>query len=715
MDINGKISEELNVNKKQVNSTIKLLEEGNTVPFISRYRKEATGNLNEEQIRNIEEKFNYYTKLEDYKQTVIKNINEQGKLSDSLREKILKSEKLSDVEDLYLPYKKRKKTKADIAVENGLEPASIKVMLGEDIDDEYLKNFINDNFKSKDDIKEGIGNIIGQSFAHDKENRDYFRNLFFKFGRISTNKKKKFKEEFTKYDVYDNFSQLVKAIPDYRVLAINRGEKENILSVKVVLEEEKYKSKIKEFLKGKKLNDEIISMGLNYGLKNMLLPSLEREIRQTLTVRAEENSISLFSENLKQLLLTPPLKNKRILAMDPGFRTGCKVVALDEYGNLLENTTIFPVEPKNEVEKSMKIIDKIIDHHKLNLIVIGNATASRETQQFIVQYIKQYDKNLKYIFANESGASVYSASKLAKKEFPDKDVTVRGAVSLGRRVQDPLAELVKIDPKSIGVGQYQHDVDQKSLKEKLRNTVESVVNNVGVNANTASYALLEHVSGLNSNIAKKLVEYREKNGPFKERKDILNVKGIGAKSFEQAAGFLKIYGGINPLEITSIHPESYEIAEKLLNHIGFKKDDILNKNDEIRSNLISFLNDENRINEMSESLNTGIYTLKDIINDLLKPGRDPRDELPQPILFDDILNFEDLKEGMKLEGKVNNITDFGAFIDLGIKENGLIHKSNIAEKFVKHPSEYLSINQIVTVEIIEIDPQRKRISLKLIK
>jgi uncharacterized protein len=482
-----------------------------------------------------------------------------------------------------------------------------------------------------------------------------------------------------------------------------------------VLEEEKYKSKIKEFLKGKKLNDEIISMGLNYGLKNMLLPSLEREIRQTLTVRAEENSISLFSENLKQLLLTPPLKNKRILAMDPGFRTGCKVVALDEYGNLLENTTIFPVEPKNEVEKSMKIIDKIIDHHKLNLIVIGNATASRETQQFIVQYIKQYDKNLKYIFANESGASVYSASKLAKKEFPDKDVTVRGAVSLGRRVQDPLAELVKIDPKSIGVGQYQHDVDQKSLKEKLRNTVESVVNNVGVNANTASYALLEHVSGLNSNIAKKLVEYREKNGPFKERKDILNVKGIGAKSFEQAAGFLKIYGGINPLEITSIHPESYEIAEKLLNHIGFKKDDILNKNDEIRSNLISFLNDENRINEMSESLNTGIYTLKDIINDLLKPGRDPRDELPQPILFDDILNFEDLKEGMKLEGKVNNITDFGAFIDLGIKENGLIHKSNIAEKFVKHPSEYLSINQIVTVEIIEIDPQRKRISLKLIK
>jgi uncharacterized protein len=447
----------------------------------------------------------------------------------------------------------------------------------------------------------------------------------------------------------------------------------------------------------------------------MLLPSLDREVRQTLTEKAEENSISLFSENLKQLLLTPPLKNKRVLALDPGYRTGCKVVALDEYGNLLENTTIFPVEPKNQVEKSMKTIDKIIDKFNLNLIVIGNATASRETQQFIVNYINEYKKDIKYIFANESGASVYSASKLAKKEFPDKDVTVRGAVSIGRRVQDPLAELVKIDPKSIGVGQYQHDVNQKNLKEKLNNTVESVVNNVGVNVNTASYALLEHVSGLSSNIAKKLVEFREKNGPFKQRKDILSVKGIGAKSFEQAAGFLKIYDGINPLEITSIHPESYDIAEKLLNNIGFKKDDILNKNDEIRKNLSSFINNENKLKEMSESMDTGIYTLKDIINDLLKPGRDPRDELPQPILFDDILNFEDLKEGMKLEGKVTNITDFGAFIDLGIKENGLIHKSNIAEKFVKHPSEYLSINQIVTVEIIEIDTQRRRISLKLIK
>jgi uncharacterized protein len=715
MDIKKKISKELNVNHKQVETTIKLLEEGNTVPFISRYRKEATGNLNEEQIRDVEEKFNYYTKLEDYKLTVIKNIDEQGKLSKSLKEKIIKSEKLSDVDDLYLPYKKRKKTKADIAVENGLEPASIKVMSGEGIDEEYLKSFLNDTFESIDDVKEGIGNIIGQNFAHDKEIRDFFRDLFFKFGKISSTKKKKFKDEVTKYDIYDNFSQLVKAIPDYRVLAINRGEKENILSVKIELEKEKYANKVKEYLKGKKLNDEIINIGLNYGLKNMLLPSLDREVRQTLTEKAEENSISLFSENLKQLLLTPPLKNKRILAIDPGFRTGCKVVALDEYGNLLENATIYPVEPKNEVEKSINTIDKIIDKFDLNLIVIGNATASRETQQFIVNYINEYKKDIKYIFANESGASVYSASKLAKKEFPDKDVTVRGAVSIGRRVQDPLAELVKIDPKSIGVGQYQHDVNQKNLKEKLAKTVESVVNNVGVNVNTASYALLEHVSGLSSNIAKKLVEFREKNGPFKQRKDILDVKGIGAKSFEQAAGFLKIYDGINPLEITSIHPESYQITEKLLNHIGFKKDDILNKNDEIRKHLSFFINNEKKLNEISESLDTGIYTLKDIINDLLKPGRDPRDELPQPILFDDILNFEDLKEGMKIEGKVTNITDFGAFIDLGIKENGLIHKSNIAEKFVKHPSEYLSINQIVTVEIIEINIQRRRINLKLIK
>ncbi len=715
MDIKKKISDELKISDKQVKSTIDLLNEGNTVPFISRYRKEVTGNLNEEQIRDIEEKFNYFTKLEDYKKTVLKNIDEQGKLTESLKKKIIESEKLSDVEDLYLPYKKRKKTKADIAVENGLEPASLKVMLGSDIDEEYLSSFLNENLETVSDVKEGIGNIIGQNFAHDKENRDYFRDQFFKFGKIYSNKKKKFSDEITKYDIYDDFSGLVKNIPDYRVLAINRGEKEKFLSVKVDLEEDKYFKKLNEHLTGKKLNDEIIKLGLNYGLKNMLLPSLDREVRQTLTEKAEENSISLFSENLKQLLLTPPLKNKKVLALDPGYRTGCKVVALDEYGNLLDNTTIFPVEPKNQVEKSMKIIDKIIDKYDLNLIVIGNATASRETQQFIVNYINQYNKNIKYIFSNESGASVYSASKLAKKEFPDKDVTVRGAVSIGRRVQDPMAELVKIDPKSIGVGQYQHDVNQKNLKDKLDNTVESVVNNVGVNVNTASYALLEHVSGLTSNISKKVVEFREKNGPFKERKDILSVKGIGAKSFEQAAGFLKIYDGINPLEITSIHPESYEIAEKLLNKIGFKKDDILNKNDEIRKNLSSFINNEGKLKEMSESLDTGIYTLKDIINDLLKPGRDPRDELPQPILFDDILNFEDLKEGMKLEGQVTNITDFGAFVDLGIKENGLIHKSNIAEKFVKHPSEFLSINQIVNVEIIEIDTQRKRISLKLIK
>lgn len=715
MDIQKKISDELKISKKQIDSTIKLLQDGNTIPFISRYRKEVTGNLNEEQIRDIEEKYNYFTKLEDYKNTVLKNIDEQGKLTDYLKNKIIKSEKLSDVEDLYLPYKKRKKTKADIAVENGLEPASIKIILGEDIDEEYLKSLMNDNFTSIDEVKEGIGNIIGQNFAHDKENRDFFRDLFFKFARIISSKKKKYKEEITKYDIYDDFSQTVKSIPDYRVLAINRGEKENILSVKVELEVDKYKNKLNNYLTGKKNNDEIINIGLNYGLKNMLLPSLDREIRQNLTEKAEENSISLFSENLRQLLLTPPLKNKRVLALDPGYRTGCKVVALDEYGNLLDNTTIFPVEPKNETKKSMKIIDDLINKYNLNLIVIGNATASRETQQFIVNYINEYNKNLKYIFANESGASVYSASKLAKKEFPDKDVTVRGAVSIGRRIQDPLAELVKIDPKSIGVGQYQHDVNQKNLKEKLSKTVESVVNNVGVNVNTASYALLEHVSGLSSKISKSIVEFREKNGPYKERKDILNVKGIGAKSFQQAAGFLKIYDGLNPFEITSIHPESYKIAEILLNKIGFKKDDILNKNNEIKEKLNYFLKNENKLKELSDNLETGIYTLKDIIKDLLKPGRDPRDELPQPILFEDVLKLEDLKEGMKLEGRVTNITDFGAFVDLGIKENGLIHKSNIAEKFVKHPSEYLSINQIVTVEIIEIDTQRKRISLRLIK
>jgi uncharacterized protein len=449
----------------------------------------------------------------------------------------------------------------------------------------------------------------------------------------------------------------------------------------------------------------------------MLNPSIEREIRSSLTEKAEIEAIKLFSNNLKQLLLTPPLKNKRVLAIDPAYRTGCKTVALDESGKYLEFNAIYPVPPHNDVEKSEKEVLKMIEKYKLNLIVIGNGTASRETQQFIVEVIKKNKLNLKYMFANEAGASVYSASKLAKDEFPDFDVTVRGAISIGRRIQDPLAELVKIDPKSIGVGQYQHDINQKNLKENLNNTVESVVNSVGVNLNTSSAALLDYVSGMTSKVSKKIVQHREKNGKFSSRNDLFNIKGFGEKTFEQCAGFLRIFEGENPLEITGIHPESYKETEKLLESLGFKKEDILDKDkfNKLRQKINEIINDKEKILKTSENLEIGEYTLTDILKELQKPGRDPREDMPQPILMEDILTFDDLKEGLRLTGKVTNITDFGAFVDLGIKENGLLHKSNLSDKFIKHPSEILEINDIVEVEIINIEKNLKRIGLKLIK
>ena len=717
MEIITTISEELNINKFQVENTVELLNNGNTIPFISRYRKERTGNLDEEKIRKIEELYNYYRNLEDYKNTVLKSIEEQGKLTQELKEKILSAKKMTELEDLYLPYKKRKKTNADKAIEAGLEPAANKVLIGNLNDLKEFEEFITEGYETTQKVTEGISYIIGQYFAHNKENRESLRKYYEKHGVIKTEKKKDFLEVPTKYDVYHEFKQEIAKIPNYRVLAINRGDKEGVLNVKLIIDDLWFEKIKQDYRTNNVICDEIIFAGLDYGFKNMLAPSIEREIRQNLTLKAEEDAIELFAKNLRQLLLTPPLKNKRILAIDPGFRTGCKVVALDEFGKFLEYNTIYPVPPQNDVEGAEKIVLKMIDNHKLNLIAIGNGTASRETQQFIVDVIKKNNLKIKYIFVNEAGASVYSASKLAKEEFPDKDVTVRGAISLGRRVQDPLAELVKIDPKSLGVGQYQHDVNQKKLKEKLNAVVESVVNSVGVNLNTASYALLEHVSGITPTIAQKIIKYREENGPYKERKDLLKVKGFGEKSFEQAAGFLRIMEGENPLEMTGIHPESYQIAENLINMFGYKIEDIKDKEklQSLKNEVVKLLNNQEKIQEVSKKLDVGEYTLKDILKEIQKPGRDPRDEMPQPQLMDDILRFEDLKEGMRLSGKVTNITDFGAFVDLGIKENGLIHKSNLSEKFVNHPSEVLEINDIVEVEIVSIDKIRKRIGLKLIE
>jgi uncharacterized protein len=716
LDIIKTITEDLNIKLFQTENTIELLNEGNTVPFISRYRKERTGNLDEEKIRQIEELFKYYQNLEDYKKTVLKSIEEQGKLTDELKEKIINTKKMTELEDLYLPYKKRKKTNADKAIEAGLEPAANKVLLGNIKSLDELEEFISEEYDNIDKVVEGISYIIGQTFAHDKDNRESLRKYYEKFGKIHSEKKKEFVEEATKYDMYHEFTQEISKIPNYRVLALNRGEKEKVLNVKLIIDDEWLDKEKSKYKTGNEICDEIISKGLNYGFTNMLNPSIEREIRQNLTEKAEEGAIDLFAKNLRQLLLTPPLKNKRILAIDPGFRTGCKVVALDEMGNFLANDTIYPVPPQNDVENSEKIMMGLIKKYNINLIAIGNGTASRETQQFVVDLIKKNNLDLKYIFVDESGASVYSASKLAKEEFPEYDVTVRGAISLGRRIQDPLAEFVKIDPKSIGVGQYQHDVNQKKLKEKLDATVESVVNLVGVNLNTASYSLLEYVSGITISLAKKIVQYRQKNGSFQKRVDLFNVKGFGEKAFEQSAGFLRIIDGENPLEMTGIHPESYEAAEKLINILGYTLDDlkIKEKLDPLKLKVSQLLNEKENLKSISEKLEIGEYTLIDILKELQKPGRDPRDEMPQPQLMDDILKFEDLKESMRLSGKITNITDFGAFVDLGIKENGLIHKSNLAEKFVAHPTDIVQINDIVEVEIINIDKTRRRIGLRLV-
>jgi uncharacterized protein len=716
LDIIKTITEELNIKIFQTENTVELLIQGNTVPFISRYRKERTGNLDEEKIRNIEELYRYYQNLEEYKKTVLRNIEEQGKLTDDLKEKIVTAKKMNEVEDLYLPYKKRKKTNADKAIESGLQPAANKILLGSLKSFKELEEFVTEDYDTLEKVSEGISYIIGQTFAHDKDKRESLRKYYEKYGKIYSEKKKDYVDQDTKYDMYHEFNQDISKIQNYRVLALNRGEKEGILNVKLLIDDDWLNLEKTKYKTNNELCNEIIFKGLDYGYKNMLNPSIEREIRQILTDKAEIGAIELFSKNLRQLLLTPPLKNKRVLAIDPGFRTGCKVVVLDELGNLLENNTIFPVPPQNDIEGSEKILLELIKKHKVNLIAIGNGTASRETQQFIVDLIHKNELNLKYIFVDESGASVYSASKLAKEEFPNYDVTVRGAISLSRRIQDPLSEFVKIDPKSIGVGQYQHDVNQKKLKDKLDATVESVVNNVGVNLNTASYSLLEYVSGISKSLAKKIVEFRQKNGSFKKRDELLKVKGFGEKSFEQSAGFLRIIDGENPLEITGIHPESYETAEKVINILGFRVNDLKDKDklESLKLKVTQFLNQKEKIKEISKELETGEYTLLDILKELQKPGRDPRDEMPQPLLMDDVLRFEDLKEGMHLSGKITNITDFGAFVDLGIKENGLIHKSNLSEKFIHHPSEVVQINDIVEVEIVNIDKNRKRVGLKLI-
>lgn len=710
------ISEELKIDVKQIENTVKLLDEGSTVPFISRYRKEVTGNLDENQIGDILKSVTYIRNLEKRKEEVINLIEEQGKLTDELKKNILEATKLQEVEDLYLPYKKRRKTKADIAIEKGLEPLSQFIYLAKNIEsiEREAKKYITEEVETFEEAIEGAKLIVAQKISENAQYREYLRNVYLKDSIVTSKNTKKALEldEKRVYGDYYEYNETIKTILSHRVLALNRGEKEEILNVSLKIEDV-VRDRIEKYILKKEFKnyeiEELLLEIIKDSLDRLILPSIEREVRNILTEKSEEEAIAIFKENLKNLLLQPPLKEKNILGLDPGYRTGCKVAVVDKNGFYVTNDVFHLVEgmdsPK-QLEISREKLLKYLDKYNIDIVSIGNGTASRETESFVAKTIKENNKQTKYVITNEAGASVYSASKLANEEFPDLDVTVRGAISIARRIQDPLGELVKIDPKSIGVGMYQHDVDQKRLAESLEEVIASVVNSVGINVNTASWALLEHVSGIKKNIAKNIVEYRKENGNFKNRKSLLKVKGLGNKAYEQMAGFLIIEDGENILDNTIIHPESYRIAEEILtiNDISLEeyRDNLKNSREKLKA-----FNFE----KFAEERKYGKETVKDIYEALIRDRRDPRDELERPLLKSDILNIENLQPGMELEGTVRNVVKFGAFIDIGLKNDALLHISEISDKFIKDPNEVLSVGQIIKVKVKDIDKERQRVGL----
>lgn len=715
MNINERLSKELGIKLNVIDNVIELLDGGNTVPFIARYRKEMTGGLSDEILRNLEERLTYLRNLDERKEAVLKSIEEQGKLTEEIKLALNKAETLTEVEDIYRPYKKKKRTRATIALEKGLKPLSEIILEGNykgNIEEE-AKKYINEEKEVKDekDAINGAMDIIAEVISDEANYRKWIRNFVFKEGTIET---KGDSEERTPYEMYYDYKEEVKKIPPHRILAINRGEKEKILSVKIVSPEDKIIAYLeKNILKGNEETDKILKDSIKDSLKRLIYPSIEREIRSELTDKGEEGAINIFKENLKALLLQAPIKGKVVMGYDPGFRTGCKIAVLDSTGKFLENTAVYPTAPKNDVIGTKKKLKELINKYGVDVISLGNGTASRESEEVISEVVKEVKnetgREVSYVIVSEAGASVYSASKLATKEYPDLDVTVRGAISIGRRLQDPLAELVKIDPKAIGVGQYQHDVTQKRLEESLNGVVEDSVNKVGVDLNTATPSLLTHISGINSSIAENIVAYREEVGEFKSRRELLKVKRLGQKAFEQCAGFLRVMESKNPLDNTSVHPESYDAAKKLIEMLGYTMDDLKNKK----------LGDiENRVknvglNNISKELEIGELTLKDIIKELQKPGRDPREDMPKPILKTGVIEIKDLKPGMVLMGTVRNVSDFGAFIDIGVHQDGLVHKSQMANKFVKHPLDIVKVGDIVKVKILEVDEKRNRISLSM--
>ena len=709
----NEIAKELNVSVKQVESVLKLLEEGNTIPFIARYRKEATGALDEEQIRSIDEVYQYQVNLAKRKEDVIRLIDEKGLLTDELKEEIMKASKLVEVEDLYRPYKEKKKTKATEAIKNGLEPLAKEIMafpVNGNIED-MAKKYVNENVKTVEDAIQGAKYIIAEWISDNAKYRKAIRDNTYNFGTIKSKIKKNVNDENKIYDMYYDYEEKIKYIKPHRILALNRGEAEGILSVSIEYD----KDRVLSYLEKRIIKNEnsfvadIVKDSIDDSYKRLIQPSIEREIRSDLTVIGEDAAIKNFANNLEALLLTPPMKEKIVLAFDPGYTNGCKLAVIDKTGKYLDSIVIQPfLKGSNQdklIEQSMLIVKNLIDKYKVEIVAIGNGTASRESERFMADMIKKYNLSCKYVIVSEAGASIYSASKVAIEEFPDLAVEKRSAVSIGRRLQDPLAELVKIPPEGIGVGLYQHDVPQKKLSDNLDFIVSKTVNSVGVNINTASPSLLKYVSGITKRYIDKIIEYRDSKGKFNSRKEVEKI--LSDKAYEQAIGFLRIPNGDNILDSTGIHPESYDVALNLLKSIGMSLNDVGTKE------LANKLNNIN-LEEYKDKLGTDIYTLEDVIKSLVMPNRDPRDEMPQPLLKSDVLELEDLKVGMKLQGTVRNVVDFGAFIDIGLHEDGLVHISKITNKYIKHPSEVLSVGDIVDCYVDEIKKDKKKVSLSLL-
>lgn len=715
------IAQELQIKQSQVESTIKLIDEGNTIPFIARYRKEVTGGLSDEVLRNLGERLTYLRNLESRKEEVIKSIDSQGKLTQEIIKDLENCITLAEVEDIYRPYKQKKRTRATIAKEKGLESlADAIIKQDESIDiNKYAEGYINKEkeVNSVEDAINGALDIIAENISDNPEYRKKIKKICYREGIINT---KSAKDEKSNYEMYYDFQEKVNRIPSHRILAINRGEKEEFLKVKIDKPEEKILELIQnDIIKNNKSQyAELLNNCIQDSFTRLIEPSIDREIRADLTEKAEEQAISVFGKNAKQLLLISPIKGKTVIGFDPAYRTGCKIAVIDETGKVLDYTTIYPTEPQNDIMGAKKELIRLILKDNVDMFAIGNGTASRESEQFVAELIQEikekYNKELVYVIVSEAGASVYSASKLATEEYPDINVSIRGAISIARRLQDPLAELVKIDPKAIGVGQYQHDVNQKKLGESLTGVVEDAVNSVGVDVNTATPSLLSYVAGVSQTVAKNIVKYREENGKFKERKELLKVPKIGKASYEQCAGFIRIPDGKNPLEITGVHPESYKIAENMLDKLGFKVKDLADKDKfkQIKEKL-STINNKKEIKIMAKELEVGEPTLKDIVIELMKPGRDPREEMPKPILRSDVLKFEDLSIGMILTGTIRNVTDFGAFVDIGVKHDGLVHISEMSDKFVKNPSEIVSVGDVVKVKVIDIDKERQKVKLSM--